>query len=89
MKNSWKASLSQKIETEFGDSAQAIALRNLGALGDALAPHLQQHQELAWRTFHAIMLAFRCSSAGPTSATTTVAKQVARQLLRWRPCGER
>lgn len=81
MKPSWKVSLSQKIETEFGDSAHAIALRNLGALEDALAPHLRQHHELAEDTFNAIMLALRCSSAGSTSATTTVAKQVSSQLL--------
>jgi hypothetical protein len=81
MKNSWKVFLSQKIKAEFGDSAPTTALRKLGSLKETLAPHLRQHQELAEDTFNAIMLALRCSSAGPTAATITVAKQVSSQLL--------
>jgi hypothetical protein len=81
MKNSWKVFLSQKIKAEFGDSAPTTALRKLGSLKETLAPHLRQHQELAEDTFNAIMLALRCSSAGPTAATITVAKQVSGQLL--------
>jgi hypothetical protein len=45
MKSSWKVSLAQKIEVEFGESAQTIALRNLTTLEDVLALLLRQHQD--------------------------------------------